>query len=322
MGLLNINPILLTLLLTGCGSTEKPKDPGPFIPELLSDAQENQLQMIVELGETQDLESGWPDALDCDGMVWAGHHACGSGEPDLRASAYPEVGRFGRAAARRCWTKEDGDVGSKTTWSNDMGKLLIAGAWCQKDRKILEDHERYGRANAWVMGEGEKAEVLARAVYRPHTIGLLYQAIFALGGPDNANRLWPNLYPQGLEGYEARLQMEDIWLRGEIALALDAPQDAPHLTESKSLLNVSRIMYRRIEEHHNRQPENPFYAALYGVYSGDITPALEICSNPKLIKAEGVRCKTQRACELAFKIHSCKIILDHIEKHRLLEVPS
>jgi hypothetical protein len=149
-----------------------------------------------------------------------------------------------------------------------MGLGLITYGWFKGRLDILERHAWYGKDHNWVMGESTDG----RSVYTPAMVGILYQAIYALGGENSANRLWPNTYSSGLIDYQAHLQVLGIFLRGEISKGTGDADAVP----AAGLLGISQTMYQRLREHHEREPQCPFYALAWGMYSGDLQAAVDI----------------------------------------------
>lgn len=212
-----------------------------------------------KLGRSKD---GWLATDHCDAMLWTGKYSCAADGVNILAAEYPlQPGRFNRRPAPFC----EVDAGSKTSWSRDMGMGLFTHALCNKDLAALERHASYGTSKQWKMGEPLDD---GRVVYTPSVIGHLYQLIFTLGGEDNANRVWPSIYSEGLTDYEAHLQMMDIWLRGELA-------NKTTLADSSDA--ISSIMFDRIKEHVAREPTCPMFTMLNGVYnSGELNTTIDL----------------------------------------------
>lgn len=324
------------VLITSCGKDHHEKDAGPDERiEAVKNIYQDRLNTALGL---RDEKTGWLDQ-SCDGFKRTALYAASPGVEGvaLRAAEYPgNPGKFHRRPlSNPCWTPELGDVGSKTTWSRDMGMGLIAYAWAKKDRGILDAHAAYGVAHpykwegfpAWLMGEPAAD---GRAIYTPAMLGLVYQGIFALGGVENGDRAWPNIYTKGLTDYQAHLQMLDIWYRGEVARSMGDSDALPHpsgdepeptqgddvagepsalvSTAGLSLLQVSDSMYNRIQEHYQRQPHDPFYAYLHGLYSGDFSPAIENCLNPAMPLGDYAR--ADETGRLAYWIFACGQLLE------------
>lgn len=245
------------LCLVACGGKEKREKEVPLPPRALDLVTAYKERLAFALSKTD--SHGWLES-ECDAALWNGKFSCGGGNPDLTAAEYPdEPGRFNRKPLPGCGPQFGN---SRTTWSRDMGMGLMAHAWCKKDLPLLNRHAAYGEKKNWVMGS-PLAD--GRVVYVPSTIGTLYGVIWASGGQDNPSRLFPQVYPSGLNDYTAHLQMINIWLWGEI-------------NEAKGVLQVqdiSREMYARIVEHSDREPECPFYQYMRGIYDGDLGRAVE-----------------------------------------------
>lgn len=287
--------------LSGCGYLRRDRDPIPP-PRINTIAlEELYSEMLSEALSLRDPETGWLTPDDCDGMIWTGKYAASRGVEgvDVGAAEFPaSPGRFGRRPPPRCWNPEQGDVGSKTTWSRDMaiaGLLPYSFATMRLD--ILTRHADYGEAHDWRMGE---PVFDGRVFYTPSVVGVLYEVIYDLGGGDNPKRRWPSLYSEGLTDYEAHLQVMDIWLRSKIEGLGHGP--------------ISEVMYNRLEEHAAREPENPFYQYVWGIYSGDLQKAVDL-----LLREDGpvgsyVRCKEFRRCQLAERIFTASNVLDYLKE--------
>lgn len=276
---MNLIICLLLLSITACGGSKK-KEQEVAIPANHQRLLNKYIEKLTFLESKKDPASGWIDAQSCDAMLWNGKYACGGGKPNLVASEYAaEPGRFGRRPAPDCWNPEQGDVGSKTTWSRDMGMGLMAGAWCTKNLAALERHADYGTKKNWKMGEPLDD---GRAVYTPSIIGILYQTIFYLGGKDSTARVWPSVYSSGLDDFQAHLQMIDIWLRGEMSRV-----------DTDLSLDISKTMYERIQEHSDREPNCAFYSYMRGIYDGSLDKTTDL-----LIESGDPRCQYVRGGDL------------------------
>ena len=72
---------------------------------------------------------------------------------------------------------------------------------------------------------------------------------------------------------------------------------------------ITETMYERLKEHHERLPNAPFYAVTYGIYSGDIRQAVELCLGNVEPRTDYVRCDSERACVLADLIYACNLLI-------------
>lgn len=303
------------VVIFGCAKWTKQKhDPAP--DNRLQNLSALYEEKLAEALEIRDQDTGWLSRNDCDGMIWAGKYAASRGVDDvnIEAAEYPGVpGKFGRRPDPWCWNQEQGDVGSKTEWSRDM---FIAGllpyAWLKQRRDILERHAAYGKENNWQMGE-PLAD--GRVLYTPSVIAVLHKAIIGLGGFSSSSALWPDIFPSGLVDYQAHLQIMSIWVQGEIADKLDEGDAIPsdgtdHDKVPANALTVSDTMYNRLEEHAARQPDCPLYQAVYGMYTGDMAPALN--SLLGLSSCDYLRCHDDQ-CFLADWIFAASLTLNHFQ---------
>lgn len=246
--------VLALLFVSACGGEKKREKEVPLPPRALDLV--TAYKERLELAKSKTDAHGWLEA-ECDAMLWNGKFSCGGGSPDLTAAEYPnQPGRFNRKPLPGCGPEF---ANSKTTWSRDMGMGLLAHGWCKKDLNILSRHRDYGSANKWIMGS-PLAD--GRTIYTPGLIGVLHEIIYRIGGPNSANRLWPDIYPSGLNDYQAHLQMINIWLRSEME---------PNVIKA---LDISEQMYARVVEHSDREKECPFYQYMRGIYDGDLTAAV------------------------------------------------
>jgi hypothetical protein len=303
--------LIIILLLSGCGKSRIKAD--PVYTSKVQKLKYFHDQYVEEANALKDPDNGWITPDDCDGMIWTCKFAASRNvlDVDIRAAEYPgNPGKYGRRPAPYCWTKEGGDQGSKTEWSRDMAVAgLIPYAWLTKDLKILEEHALYGVLNKWKMGDPLDD---GRTVYTPQVIGLLYKTIEALGGKKSLMASWPSVWTPGLTDYRAHLQMMQIWLQGEIAIKLNDADAMPYKADSIAMTTeVSETMYARIEEHAKREPSNPFYQAVYGLYSGNMDKAVDLLLDPSMPVGEYVRCDEYRRCQLAEWLFTSSIVLRH-----------
>lgn len=326
----NGHAIIVALLLAGCGTLSeaqnKPKAPAP-----VDRAADLRVEMDKALAEAEALR-GADGVLvddDCDAAEWEGKYQAAVCSHDMRAFEDPaRPGKFFRAPTG-CRSSPNPNW---EDWSRDMGSGLLAYAWRCNDLPLLERHIAYGRAHpvpvrgapAWRMGEpvGD-----GRSIYTPAFVGRIYQTVKALGGEDNLNRYWPDVYVRGLDGYQSHLQVMNIWHRGEVAVAIreghlsrpgtidDAGDAEAHLfaenppPQTAATLDVSGTMLNRLEEHAARDPRDPLFAAVLGTYTGDMGPAVEACLAPDQYAGAYVRCHSFRKCQLAAWIFACDIVL-------------
>lgn len=325
-------PLMLTILCClACGDESKkkePQEPQPYsaVDQLAALYQKN----LGKAEMMRDPANGWLTADDCDGFLWSvGKYAAAPGVTgvDYAAAESPVgSGRFNRRPTP-CWTPQQGDVGARSTWSRDMGLGLAFYAWRKKDGELLNRHIKYGEAHAkvadgfptWRMGDpGDQLAV----IYSPALVGLHYAIRKGLGGAANQWRFIPNVYKSGLKDFKAHLQVLDIMLRGEIAEVTGERQNAPvkpRWQADQSLactttLDVSESMFNRLKEHADREPENPLYAYAYGVYSGNLDKAVDLCLRPDMPVGGYVRCKRPETCKMAEWLFACGSVLRRFGK--------
>ena len=312
----------VALALLACSKptheTQAPAD-HPRLGELRS----RMLDAKAEALALRDPTTGWL-VTGGDGMLWTGKYAAVSGVTGVNLlAAETAPGKFQRDP-----DGETSDNPDWSDWSKDMGVGLMTYGWRAKDRAALERHAAYGRAHvavvndlpAWRMGEpvGD-----GRGIYWPASIGRLLQIVFALGGANAPQRLWPDLYVSGLVDYQAHLQVSNIVLRGEVEETLrkagegDAtPHNDPPVVDDATppaqalVLDVTDDQLAILEEHAARDTRDPLFQAALGTYTGDMGPAFDACLSPDWYGGEYVRCDGDpRTCELAAWLFACDLVL-------------
>lgn len=289
--------LILFLILVSCGKSNEAKDSFDSRKAEVEAVYDYYLNAAEEIRD----ENGWLNR-DCDGMIWSGKYAASTGVTgvNILAAEFDGSGRFGRRPAPHCWNEEEGDVGSKTTWSRDMGVAgLFPWAWRTKNLDALERHKEYGLSKLWKMGEPLDD---GRTVYTPQMIGLLYQTIYGLGGENSILRNTPQTYPSGLDDYQAHLQIMNIWLRGEIEEEL----------KGASLTEISGTMLERVEEHTAREPRCWTYSAMAGIYRGTMEKTIDLILSGDF-ECSYVRCDDERSCQIAEKIWSLDLVLRRLK---------
>lgn len=290
-----MKPLLTTIIiLAACGSNK----PYEGDTELLAHLQKAQAERMSEALTYVD-ENGWIVGSDCDGMIPSAKFGVFHEGFNPYAAEYPnEPGRFNRSPSM-C---REGDERSRSTWSGDMGVCgLVPYAWLTGDRQILESHISYVLKNDGHSGEPRSLDI---TFYSPQLVGLVFSVIHKLGGADVAARHVPPVYVAGLTDYRAHLQMCDIFVRSE--LKWQSPE--------MSLIDVTDRQLARIEEHAAREPHNPFYQYMFGLYTGNFEPAIELCLDPSYPVGDYVRCDEPRACQLAESTWSCGLLIRHLER--------
>lgn len=166
--------------------------------------------------------------------------------PLEKAEASPGQWMRRNLAAGACYPDR-----SKSTISKDMLLGLTWWAWRAKRLDVMQQLVAYGEAHNWVMGD--PIDRPQDVFVTPSEAGLFYQVIYRLGGEDNPARKIPDVYPEGLTGFQAELQVWNILLHGEIS-------DTPGITDTA---------LKRLHEHAQRQPNNPLFEVAVAHYTGD-----------------------------------------------------
>lgn len=273
--------VFLMVFTAGCGWFKKRKASDPTPLTTMEQLQTWYDGKLAEAAAVAHPDNGWVYLESCDAMLWNGLMASSPGVQWVNIYAAENVdedGRFHRRPPPYCWNETDGDVGSKTTWSRDMGKGLMIWAMRRGELKAVERHAAYGVENNWVMG---KPFDDGRVLYTPSTIGELYQVIHLLGGEDSVNRIWPSTYSEGLVDYEAHLQVLGIMIRGYVAEKLNDMDAVPRPSDGAALLDINGVMFDRLVEHSERQPRCPFYEYMRAIYeNGNLDAAAALVMDP------------------------------------------
>jgi hypothetical protein len=316
-----IYPAMAVLSLSAC-SPPANETQSPVEDPRVENLRTKQTERKEEALGLRDPETGWMSSGG-DAMLWEGKLAAVTCDVDL-TKAETEPGKFQRDP-----DGETSDNPDWSDWSKDMGTGLLAYGWRCRDLILLERHAAYGEAHkalandipVWQMGQpvGD-----GRGLYLPAFIGRIYQTIYALGGENNINRLWPDFYQVGLADYQAHLQVMNIWHRGEVAEVLrkkgeddaskkDVEDDAGQLGTSL-VLDLTDDQLVALKHQAERDPRDPLFQAVYGTYTGDMGPALTACLAADEYAGEYVRCDgNPRACQLAALIFACDIVLRRFE---------
>lgn len=260
----------LLLLSFGCSYAEKHEESEPSAPSDVETLKTRFAEKKAAYELATNGASGWPSVDDCDATLWAGL-VCAAGAPVAIELAELEPGVVHRRPERACWTAEAGDVGSKSTVSNDM---LLGYLWCGWRAGNLLAMQRladYGEAHNWVMGE-PFPEMASRVVLKPNQIGILGRIIYALsnGDDDRGYRDLPAVYAPGVEDYELHLQTVGILLGGETT----------ELAREQGLLDINGESLKRLEDNAKKYPDDALVQAALGVYTGDFNAATKLLLDP------------------------------------------
>lgn len=293
--------IAIAALSCSCGQGKKEREPEALKDPRIGDVRKAYDADAAAIDAESDPKTGWA-AKDCDGFAWEFERRSAEPREDddaALAAATLEPGKYDRRPEHGC----------DYTWSRDMATIgLLPWAWERKRLDVLEAHVKYGEAHAllfggfpaWKMGEplGD-----GRTVYVPAEIGIMREMVVELGGPDNkAERIWPDTYPSGLKDFEANLQVMDIWLRGSVS-------EGPDMRASDG--TITKTMYDRLQEHAAREPQNPKYQAILGIWTGNFAKAIDDVLDPSRPLGTYVRCGGDW-CGLAERLFAERIILDRV----------
>lgn len=249
--------ILYLGLIMGCVSHPEKSAPATRKAQI----EDKILEASAALNALSDPETGWPSKTDCDGTLWAGL-ACAGGYPVKIELAEYFPGEVHRRPPPSCWNRTDGDVGAKSTTSNDM---LLGYMWCLWSRRDAAGFKRladYGEAHSWVMGE--PTAVASRVVLKPNQLAILGRALHKLGD-DRGYRNTPALYGPAVTDSEQHLQALGITLYGEVTEG-----------NSMELVDINGNMLERLQALADADPKNPGFVTALGIYTGDMEGAVDL----------------------------------------------
>lgn len=277
--------------------THKPVEPVPT--ELVAEAREKHA-LRLELASGLVDQNGCITPKDCDGKLWCAKYASARNTELLNMDAFEYPGQPGRYARRPieygyCYLDEseggEPDQGSGSSCSRDMAMGDILWAQAHNNPGHLQRHYDFVKSNGNKCGTGD----ITATYYNPFFRNFIEAVLdtLSLVAPK-----WPTEqeYLAGLDDYKAHLQMLNIHIR------------------QKAEGGLTDAMLRRVVEHSDREPQNPFYAYLRGKYTGDMNPAVKAC-------VEGtygtyVRCGVgldTELCVLAELIFACDLVLEYFD---------
>lgn len=234
--------------------------------------------------------TGWPSNTDCDGTLWAGL-GCSLGMPVRIELAEYAPGEIHRRPGNSCYTKENGDQGSKSTISRDMLTGYIACNIETKDLDALKRLANYGEDHAWIMGE--PSHMVSRIFLAGNLTGLLGRAIFVLskGSSDRLYRHAPTDYLPVYEDFERHIQTQGILLQERISG------------------EITDQMFERLNDNAYESVNDPLFVAALGKFKGnqDYTIKLLLSDTPCPSYARGER--PDLYCRINW-LQAAKIVLD------------
>lgn len=292
--------VIMTLTLTACRAEERNKPFQPAPSELVEAVREKH-GLRLELASGLVDENGAITPKDCDGKLWSAKYASARGTELLNVDAFEYPGIPGRYARRPiqygyCYLDEPDENGeqsngAKSSCSRDMAMGDILWAQAKNNPGHLQRHYDFVKTNEYKCGTGDVAATYYNPFFRNFIEAVL--DTLSLVAPK-----WPTEqeYLKGLDDYQAHLQMLNIHIR------------------QKAEGGVTDAMLKRIVEHSDREPGNPFYWYLRGKYTGDMSPALNACLEGTY--GTYVRCGVgldTELCVLAELIFSCDLVLEYFD---------
>ena len=236
--------LLPILLLAACGSHHADV-PTPMPPD-------QQLALkydrYVALSAATQGPHGWVVEDSCDALLFASLTAAATGVAIDIESARGADGEWYRNPSQTCFPDR-----SSSTISRDMflGLFWYVHKFARSD--LAQQVFSYGDDHHWVMGKGD----LSRTFMTPNE-----QADLALlTGDDHVIGHFEPVLSDSATGFEAHLVAVDLALRVRLGKATDDGQGhAQHLVD--------------------RQPHNPLFQAVLGLYTGNQLPAVMLLLSP------------------------------------------
>ena len=253
------------------------------------------LQFFYDLtykGVLDDLDpvTGWPSNTDCDGTLWAGI-ACSLDMPVRIDLAEYNPGEIHRRPSPSCYTKADGDQGSKSTISKDMLTGYMSCLWQRKDLDGLKRLANYGEDHAWIMGE--PLSMASRVQLGNNLTGILGRAIYSLsdGDSDRDYRRLPPVYLPVFEDYERHVQVQGILLHEKITGS------------------ITDQMLERLNDNLYSNINDPLFMAAVGKFTGEQKNTIDLLlrMTPCPSYARGKRADIY--CQLNW-LQAARIVLD------------
>lgn len=207
--------IFLVLILLACGRGNANNPPAEAASsECLVHLQERFVVEFEAAKAEADQATGWPSAVDCDATLWAGIAASIGLPVKLNLAEYHD----GEIHRRPESSGECYPDGSPSTISNDMLTGYLAGLWALQDREAVHRLAAYGEHHTWKMGEGDPFRTILR-----NGIGLVGRMLYSLssGADDRIYRHLAGIYGAASEEFEEHLQVEEIFLEGEVSGGLN-----------------------------------------------------------------------------------------------------
>lgn len=282
----------LIFLLAACSAGKKPQ----MHTQDISVLRERYETLRDEYdAETHD-RAGWASERDCDGTLWAGI-ACSAGATvDIGRAEYAP-GQIERRPSPSCYP---GD--SRSTVSNDMFTGYLWCAWSRRDYDTIRRVANYGKAHelrigpvliGWIMGE-PYPEHAAEVVMRPNDIGLIGRMRHKLSSGEDSPpyRTYPSVFLPVKNDFEKHIQVLSIALNGAVDGKLHEAD-----------LDRLRVMA-------SEEPLNPLFAAVLGVYTGNMERAISLLLDPSTPIPSYVRGERRDLYATIHWLRAARFVLD------------
>lgn len=288
--ILHLISTLVIICLIGCGKSERTQETSGNVGPadkvaVLHDS------MLAKIAVEADPATGWPSATDCDALLWSGL-AVASGVQGIKLEQAEYLpGEIHRRPMPSCWNEVEGDVGSKSTISQDMLTGYLWGLWRTGDLAAVQRLAAYGEAHkaalGWVMGK-PYPERVGEVVMRGNLIGLVGRMLFELSGgyDDRSYRHDTTLYLPVEADYQKHIMVLGILLQGETRRPV------------VPLVDIDGQELERLRELSSAYPKDALFQAAMAIYSGDWTKTEE------LLLDEGYECPSYaRGAEIYCEVH-------------------
>ncbi len=317
--------LFLILGLVGCNYVNGDRKEASE-PQQNARVEELRTARVSKMAELQTLvdADGYPGRTDCDLTLWVGEAKFAGVAVNLDLVEYKD-GEVHRRPSPSCWVGGK-DEGAQSTVSNDMLAGYMLGRWSEQNLGAFQRLAKAGEAKTvylpvpgWVMGEPYPS-MASRVVLRPSGVGLVGRALYALTGgqDDRSYRKWQPLYGPG-EDYERHVQAVAILTDGYVSEALRkgsldavAADRAPTGTDL-ALLDVTMNELDALRYFVVAEPDNYFFQAVYGRYTSDMSPAVDLLLDPGTPVPSYVRGAHQRAYELIHWLAAAQVVLERFK---------
>lgn len=202
-----IRLLLTCLLFTSCGIwDERPNQAEATSAADLKVKYDNYLELIKKVQD----DFGFIETIRCDSLLLSGLIGAGGANVEIKAARNEEGQWFRRPLTyQECYASGE----SKSTISRDMLLGVMWYSYAHKDLELAQNMYDYATAHSLLMGEG----VPSRTLMTPGLYSTLALLVHHLGGKSSeAVRKIPNVFDNGLEGFEVHLQELDLALRGRL----------------------------------------------------------------------------------------------------------